>query len=153
MLPGVAPGRDGRASVVRRLIRRAARQGRILGLEEPFLGELVAPLAEAHTALLAPEERERVPAVARLLTDEERRFARVLTWGLRRLEQLPPGEGGLVPGAEIFRLEAERGFPADLAGEVLAERGLTVDWPDYERAVAAHRAISRASAERRFGHA
>jgi alanyl-tRNA synthetase len=153
MVEGIAPGRDGRASVVRRLIRRAARQGRILGLDGPFMGELVAPLAEAHAAFLTPEERERVPVVTRLLAVEERRFARVLTWGLRRLEGLRLGEDGLVPGADIFRLQAERGFPADLASEALAERGLAVDWQGYERAVEAHRAISRVSAERRFGHA
>jgi alanyl-tRNA synthetase len=150
MLEGIYPGRDGRESVVRRLIRRAVRQGRVLGIEGSFLGELVGPLAEAHTDLLTAEQRQRVPSLAQLLTDEERRFARVLDLGLRRLEHMTPDEDGLVSGAELFRLEAERGFPADLAGEVLAERGLVVDWRGYERAVEEHHTISRMSAQRRF---
>ncbi len=151
MLEGIEPGRDGRASVVRRLIRRAARQGRALGIAGPFLGELVGPLVEAHGALLTDEQRQRAGAIARLLTDEERRFSRALTVGLRLLDRMTPGTDGRVPGQAIFELEAGRGFPADLAGEALAERGLTVDWPGYQRALEEHRRISRASAERRFG--
>jgi len=150
MLEGIYAGRDGRESVVRRLIRRAARQGRVLGIEGPFLGELVDPLAQAHTDLLTAEQRQRVPSLAQMLADEERRFARVLDLGLRLLDRMTPDEDGQVPGAEIFRLEAERGFPADLAGEVLAERGLVVDWRGYERAVEEHHTISRMSAQRRF---
>jgi alanyl-tRNA synthetase len=151
MLEGIYPGRDGRESVVRRLIRRAARQGRALGIEGPFLGELVGPLVEAHRELLTDEQRQHAPSIAQMLHDEERRFSRVLSVGLRLLERMTPGENGLVPGEAIFLLEAERGFPADLAGEALSERGLTVDWPSYERAVEQHHTISRASAQRRFG--
>lgn len=150
-LAGVVPGNLGRASVLRRLIRRAARQGRALGIARPFLGELLGPLARAHGSLLTVEEQERVPEVARMVTEEERRFARVLTAGLRALERMAAeGGGGVVPGERLFLLHAERGFPADLAAEVLAERGLAVDWSGYERALAGHREVSRASAERRF---
>ena len=143
-LAGVGPDRAGRGSVVRRLIRRAARQGRVLGLEQPFLGELLEPLAAAHDGLLTDEERQRVSPVARMVTDEERRFCRVLTAGLRTLATLEPGPDGTVSGERLFVLHAERGFPADLAAEILSERGLTVDWPGYERALATHHTISRA---------
>jgi alanyl-tRNA synthetase len=149
-LAGVEPGRDGRGSVVRRLIRRAARQGRVLGLTAPFLGELVAPLAEAHETLLGPEELQRVPLLTRTLTDEEARFKSVLTAGLRHLARLVPDERGVVAGECIFALHADRGFPPDLAAEVLAERGLRVEWTSYERALTEHRTVSRVSAERRF---
>ena len=142
-LAGVVPGRDGRESVPRSLIRRAARTGRSLGLSRPFLGELLEPLTEAHDALLTPEERAATPMIARLVTDEERGFQRVLVAGLRELDRLRPDERGVIPGERLFILHAERGFPSDLAGEILAERGLTVDWPGYERAMAAHREISR----------
>jgi alanyl-tRNA synthetase len=151
-LAGVEPGRDGRGSVLRRIIRRAARQGRVLGLEQPFLGELVGPLAQAHGPLLSAEESERLPDIARMLSDEERRFRRVLTAGLRELEHIEPGRDGAVPGERLFTLHAERGFPTDLAAEVLAERGLRVEWAGYERAADEHRAVSRVSAQRRFGH-
>lgn len=150
-LADVLPDRDGRGSVLRRLIRRAARQGRMLGLEQPFLGELVGPLAEAHGGLLSDEERARVPEVARMVTGEERRFTRVLTAGLRALETVEPGADGRIDGERLFVLHAERGLPADLAGEILAERGLTVDWQGYERALAEHHAISRAGLEREGG--
>ncbi len=150
-LAGVEPGRDGRGSVLRRLIRRAARQGRVLGLEQPFLCELVGPLVEAHGMLVSSEERDRLPAVQQMLADEERRFSRVLTAGLRELARVEPSPEGTVRGERLLTLHAERGFPADLAAEILAERGLQVDWSGYERAAREHQAISRLSAERRFG--
>ena len=151
-LAGVAPGNLGRASVLRRLIRRAARQGRTLGIERPFLGELLEPLAQAHGPLLAAEEHGRVAEVARMVTEEERRFAHVLTAGLRALERIAAEYGGdrVVPGERLFLLHAEQGLPADLAAEALAERGLAVDWASYERALAAHHTVSRVSAGRRF---
>jgi alanyl-tRNA synthetase len=149
-LEGVTPGREGRSSVLRRLIRRAARQGRILGIERPFLGELALPIAEAHSPLLSDDEFERVRFVMDMLTSEERQFSRVLTAGLKRLGKLTPDEHGVVSGEVIFRLHAEQGFPADLAAEVLAERGLSVDWSGYEAALERHREVSRVSAGRHF---
>ena len=151
MLAGVMPGRDGRNSVVRRLIRRAARQGRVLGIDEPFLGQLVSPLAQAHDRLLTPVERQQIPAMIALFAEEEERFAHVLTVGLRELAQLAPDERGVVPGERVFELHAEKGFPSDLAVEILSERGLTVDWESYRRAEEAHHEVSRRSARRHFG--
>lgn len=142
-LAGVAPARDGRGSVLRRMIRRAARQGRTLGLEQPFLAELIDPLLEGHGSLISPAERERVAGLRAVLTDEERSFVRVLLMGLHALEQLRPDEAGIISGEQLFTLHSERGFPADLAAELLEERGLPVDWPGYERALAEHRTISR----------
>jgi alanyl-tRNA synthetase len=143
MLAGVEPDRAGRGSVVRRLIRRAARQGRMLDIEHPFLGELLVPLAEGHGSLLTAEERARVPKLARMVTEEESRFSRVLTAGLRELNRLQPGPDGLIPGEQIYALLADRGFPPDLATEVLGERGLAVEWSGFARAREAHRAVSR----------
>lgn len=150
-LAGVVPHADGRGSVVRRLIRRAARQGRILGLEQPFLGELALPLVESAGDLFLPDERLRAPEIAKLLTDEERRFTRVLTTGLRLLERIQPEADDVVSGEQLFLLHAERGFPADLAAEVLAERGIQVDWHGFTAAMEQHRAISRTSASHRPG--
>src|SRR6185437_9164007 len=106
LLAGVGPARDGRGSVVRRLIRRAARQGRVLGIARPFLGELLGPLAAGHGPLLTPDEHARVPALARLVAEEETRFSRTLTIGLRELDRLTPGPDGLVPGERLFALHA-----------------------------------------------
>ncbi len=148
-LAGVVPRPSGRGSVVRRLIRRAARHGRILGLERPFLGELVAPLVERADDLFSPEEQRRAPEIASLLTDEEHRFTRVLTTGLRLLEHIQPDADGIVSGEQLFLLHAERGFPADLAAEILAERGLQTDWPSYEAAMERHHEVSRVNMPRR----
>lgn len=143
-LAGVEPAHEGAGSVLRRLIRRAAAQGHALGLRGSFLTELIGPLMQAHGALLRPEELPRLPAVAALLAAEERDFARTLAAGLRLLDRVQPDEHGVVPGERLFTLHSERGFPPELAAELLVERGLTVDWPGYERALAAHRAVSRA---------
>ncbi len=151
-LAGVESGRDGRASVVRSLIRRASRQGRLLGIDKPFLSELVEPLAQAHGTLLTPEEHLRIPRIASLIADEETRFERVLTSGLKYLSQLEPDASGSIPGAALFDLHAEKGFPPELASEILLERGLTIDWSSYEPASEEHKRISRLSAERHFQH-
>ena len=149
-LEGVTPGRDGRSSVLRRLVRRASRQGRILGINRPFLGELILPLAQGHATLLTEGEQQRLPIVKDMLTGEETQFERVLTAGLKRLDKLVPGEQGLVAGEDLFKLHAEQGFPSDLAAEILAERGLQVDWSSYEHALEQHREVSRISAGRHF---
>ncbi|HCI78664.1 MAG TPA: hypothetical protein DHW02_03125 [Ktedonobacter sp.] len=149
-LAGVMPERDGRGSNVRRLIRRAASQGRLLGLDKRFLGELVAPLAIAHGSLLTSDEHAHVSDIARSITDEERGFQRVLTKGLKYLTHLEPDEQGVIQGSKLFELHAEHGFPPDLAAEILSERGLTVDWSSYEFASEEHRRVSRLSAEKHF---
>ncbi len=147
---GVEPGRDGRGSVVRRLIRRAARQGRLLGIQGPFLGELVEPLALGHGSLFTGEEHALLPTLKERITHEEALFARVLTTGLRCLEQIEPDGRNVISGEQLFRLHAEKGFPVDLATEILSERGITVDWLQYERSKEEHRRVSRVSAEKHF---
>ncbi|GAC1388524.1 MAG: hypothetical protein NVSMB49_00890 [Ktedonobacteraceae bacterium] len=149
-LVGVEPGRDGRGSVVRSLIRRAARQGRLLGIDRPFLSELMMPLANAHGTLLSSEEHTRIPTLARVIADEEIRFERVLTVGLKYLAQLTPDEHRSIQGSALFELHAEKGFPPDLAAEILTERGLVIDWSSYEPASEEHKRVSRMSAERHF---
>jgi alanyl-tRNA synthetase len=147
---GVEPGRDGRGSVVRRLIRRAARQGRLLGIQGSFLGELVEPLATGHGSLFTVEEHALIPTLKQSIMHEETLFERVLTTGLRYLEQIEPDEQNAISGEQLFRLHAEKGFPADLAAEILSERGITVDWSRYERSKEEHRRVSRVSAEKHF---
>ncbi len=149
-LSGVTPGRDGRSSVVRRLIRRAARQGRFLGIQEPFLYELLQPLVIGHGELLSQEERSQVPGLVPLFMEEEQQFSRVLSNGLRFLARLESDGENVVSGKYVFQLEAEKGFPADLALEILAERGITVSWPEYEQALAEHRQVSRQSRSSHF---
>ena len=150
LLEGVLPGEKGQNSVVRRLLRRAFRQGRVLGLSGPFLAQLVEPLLSPHTFLLTPEQITSMSKLVEIVTREERQFQRTLNIGLKILEQLQPDERGVIPGRDIFRLHSDRGFPSDLAGEILAERGLSIDWPGYEQALEQHRQVSRISIQSQF---
>lgn len=149
-LAGVLPGRDGSGSVVRRLLRRASRQTRLLGIDKPSLSELLTPLAQGHGSLLTSDEHEQMPHIIRIVGEEEKLFERVLTTGLRYLSQLEAGINGLIPGELLFKLHAEKGFPTDLATEILSERGLQVDCSSYEQASEEHRRVSRLSAEKHF---
>lgn len=149
-LEGVQPGQEGRNSVVRRLLRRAMRQGRLLGVNGPLLSQLIEPLLQTHEFLLMPEQRANIPQLWEIIAREERQFKRTLDTGLRQLEKLQPDERGVISGESIFRLHSDRGFPSDLASEILAERGLSVDWPGYKEALDRHRQVSHVSVERQF---
>lgn len=117
---GVTPSNTGRGYVLRRLLRRAIRQGRKLGIEGPFLGEL---------------------ASSDVLEAEERRFGRTLTRGLRELRRL---DG--VDGRELFRLFETYGLPPELT---LEELGVSIDWRDeFERAASEHRERSQRGSQR-----
>ncbi|MGO8950728.1 MAG: alanine--tRNA ligase-related protein [Ktedonobacterales bacterium] len=140
---GIVPERDGRGSVLRRLIRRAATRGQLLGISQPFLSRLLAPLAKAHGGLLTGAEHELTADIAEMVNLEERRFAQILRTGLRLLDRAVLDELGRASGEWLFRLQAEQGFPADLAAEVLAQRGILVEWPSFYAADLRHREVSR----------
>ena len=156
---GVLPSNEGRGYVLRRILRRAVRHGRLLGRREPFLVETVATvidvMADAYPYLR--DERERVLAtVAR----EEAQFARTLDAGTVHLEEalIPltgaervvgrrpedvPDDAPVIPGAVAFKLHDTYGFPVDLTVELAAEYGVRVDRPGFEAALAEQRERSR----------
>jgi alanyl-tRNA synthetase len=148
---GVIPGPEKRGSVLRRVMRRALRHGRMLGLPPVFLhrhvGEVVALLGGAF-----PELRESQTIVEKVTRREEERFDRTLSDGFERLEEsiqrvLDEGEA-VFPGAEAFVLESERGLPMDLLRDALEERGLSLDEKAYEAARHKHVQASRVVKER-----
>ncbi len=150
---GVRPGRTDQAYVARRLIRRAIRYGRELGIERPFLTDVaeafIPTLSDTYPAL----EQRRGEALA-LLAEEEARFGRTLARGEREFERAAAeaarrGESRL-PGAEIFHLYETYGFPAELTAELAARRGLEVDMAGFEEAFARHQEESRRGAAGRF---
>ncbi len=145
VVDGITPGNEGRGYVLRRLIRRAIRHGYHLGQEEPFLYELVAPLA-AEMGDAFPElakARERVAHVVRL---EEERFAETLEQGMRILEHAIKGlEGGVIPGETVFKLYDTYGFPVDLTADIARERGLTLDTSGFDREMTRQKERARAA--------
>ena len=144
---GVLPGNEGRSYVLRRLLRRAVRSGRQLGLERPFLAEMadvvIAQFGEAY-----PEIRNRRSQIARVLTHEEETFGRTLNTGVARFaalaESVKSGGATVVPGDEVFRLYDTFGFPADLTRDLAEEVGLTIDDAGFEAAMETQRRTSRA---------
>lgn len=148
---GITPARTGRGSALRRLIRRAATRGRLLGISGPFLSELLGPLAVAETQLLTCVgedgldrlSEDRCRELEEMIRVEERSFAGTLKAGLRELERIVPDAQGMVPGERLFQLHAERGFPVDLATEVLQERDIQIEWSGFRRADRQHREVSR----------
>ncbi len=155
----VRPSNEGRGYVMRRIIRRAVRHGRLLGRTEPFLADLsetvIATMGEPYPILL-----ERHDEIQRVIALEERQFARTLAAGEglleealipltsaertvgRRPEDLPP-DAPVLGGDVAFRLHDTYGFPIDLTVELAAEYGVTVDRAGFDTALAEQRERSR----------
>ena len=138
---GITPANDGAGYVLRRIMRRAVRHGRLLGIGRPFLRETCAVVIElmgdAYPAL-----RERTAEVLAAIEAEEEKFARTLESGSARLSELIAA-GGEISGADAFRLHDTFGFPIDLTIEMAAERDVTVDRAGFDAAMAEQRDRSR----------
>ncbi|TBW54497.1 alanine--tRNA ligase [Marinobacter halodurans] len=146
---GVMPSNEGRGFVLRRIIRRAARHGNKLGAREPFFYKLTAALVdlmgEAYPELVRTQAQ-----IEKVLLQEEEQFARTLDKGLRLLEQdIAELKGSQIPGETIFTLYDTYGFPVDLTNDIARERGLTLDYDGYKKAMEAQR--ERARAASKFG--
>jgi len=145
---GVLPSNEGRGYVTRMVLRRAARYGRRLGFQEPFLSETVATvidqMGEHYTEL-----RQRGAFIQDVVRQEEERFLSQLEVGLARLEELldeaRAHRSTVVPGEEAFRLYDTYGFPLELTRDAAAEAGFTVDEAGFREAMAQQRARARAA--------
>ncbi|MBQ7860404.1 MAG: alanine--tRNA ligase, partial [Faecalibacterium sp.] len=127
---GVRPTNEGRGYVMRRLLRRAARHGRMLGINHPFLVDLVETVIVSSESAY-PELRENAAYIKRVIGTEEENFYRTIDAGMSMLTELLEGvkaEGGKVlAGAQIFKLHDTYGFPFDLTREIAEENGIEVD--------------------------
>jgi alanyl-tRNA synthetase len=149
IIDGVLPSNEGRGYVLRRIIRRAIRHGHKLGIDGPFFHALVAALRE-QMGEAYPELQQGGDHAARVLLQEEERFAETLSTGMVLLTAALDGlEGRVLDGDTVFRLYDTYGFPADLTADVARERGLGIDQAGFETAMDAQR--ERARAASRFG--
>ena len=146
---GILPSNEGRGYVMRRLLRRAARHGRMLGINRPFLTELVDTVIESSEAGY-PELREHDAYIKKVIGTEELRFGRTIDAGLNILNgmmsHLKEVHEKVLSGAEVFKLNDTFGFPLDLTREIAAEAGLAVDEAAFHVEMTKQR--ERARAER-----
>jgi alanyl-tRNA synthetase len=145
---GLMPSNEGRGYVFRRIIRRAARHARLLGMDEPLLYKLLDPVA-ATMIEAYPELGDEKDRSSKILKIEEGRFARTLEQGLRildeLLEKLKTSGEKKIPGAEIFRLYDTFGFPLDLARDIAQDSGFEMDEQGFHEAMEGQRERARAS--------
>ncbi|GEA19079.1 alanine--tRNA ligase [Moorella sp. E306M] len=147
---GVLPGNEGRSYVLRRILRRAARFGKALGVEEPFLYRLVDTVVNIMGQAY-PEVAEQQEYIARVIRQEEERFHETLNDGMRVLSGIMEQAGregrDTISGQEAFTLYDTYGFPVDLTEEIAGEKGFKVDRAGFEEAMAAQRERARAARE------
>jgi len=145
---GLVPSNEGRGYVLRRIIRRAARHGFILGIDGPFLYKLLTVVVDTMSGLY-PELLDNPERNRKVLIFEEERFANTLLVGMRLLNELineVKAKGmDTIPGSEVFRLYDTYGFPIDLVMEIASENDLMVDEEGFNREMEAQRARARTS--------
>ncbi|UCC66040.1 MAG: alanine--tRNA ligase, partial [Deltaproteobacteria bacterium] len=143
---GVLPANEGRGYVLRRIIRRTLRHGKLLGIEGPFL----VPMAEKVVDVMGeayPEVKEGREYLTQILHREEERFSETLDYGLKILweevERLRERGVHVLPGEIIFKLYDTFGFPADLTEDIVREEGMTIDLEGFERSMEVQRRRAR----------
>ncbi|RQS65243.1 alanine--tRNA ligase [Burkholderia sp. Bp8963] len=148
IVDGVIPGNEGRGYVLRRIVRRAIRHGYKLGRKGSFFHKLVTDLV-AEMGVAYPELKEAEQRVTDVLRQEEERFFETIEHGMSILEGAlaeVEGKGGKVLDGELaFKLHDTYGFPLDLTADVCRERGMTVDEPAFDDAMARQREQARAA--------
>ncbi|NYE62379.1 alanyl-tRNA synthetase [Duganella sp. 1224] len=142
IVDGVIPGSEGRAYVLRRIIRRALRHGHKLGQTKPFFYKLVADLAIEMGAAY-PELEEAKDNVAKMLKAEEERFGETLETGMKVLEAQLAKDATGIDGATAFTLYETYGFPPDLTADICRERGIHFDQEGYDAALKESQELSR----------
>lgn len=144
---GVMPSNEGRGYVLRRLLRRAARHGRLLGIERAFLSEVVDTVIAENPAY--PELAEKKDFIKTVVDFEEKSFNRTIDSGLQLLEnlieQLDKNKEKILSGENAFKLNDTYGFPLDLTMDILEERGLSVDVEAFKQLMSEQKQRARAA--------
>jgi len=150
MADGVMPGNEGRGYVLRRLLRRAVRHGKLLGIKDLFLFD-VAKEAIRVSESAYPELKEKQDFIQKLIRIEEENFKETIDQGMvilnKEIEKILTMEEKVFPGSVAFKLYDTYGFPFDLTKEIIEERGLTIEIAEFEKEMQAQR--NRARQDRR----
>jgi alanyl-tRNA synthetase len=143
---GIMPSNEGRGYVLRRLIRRAARHGRLLGIDGKFLAKLSETVIESSKDGY-PELEEKKNMIFKVLTEEENKFNKTIDTGLNILaeleEEMKKNGETVLSGDNAFKLYDTYGFPLDLTQEILEEKGFTVDGDGFKKAMDIQRETAR----------
>ncbi len=142
---GVIPGNNGRGYVLRRLLRRAARHGRLLGIDRPFLAEVCETVIKENESAY-PALREKQDYIIKVISMEENSFYKTIDSGLALLnDMIEKTEGSVLSGADAFKLQDTYGFPIDLTREILEENGMSVDDEEFQKLLQNAKDTARAS--------
>lgn len=142
---GVMPSNEGRGYVLRRLLRRAARHGRLLGIDGTFLYKVCETVIKEN-ATAYPNLVEKHDLIVKVIKAEEESFNKTIDTGLNLLENIiAQSDSKVLSGADAFKLQDTFGFPIDLTKELLEERGMSVNIDEYDRLYAQSRAAARAA--------
>ena len=143
---GVLPSNEGRGYVLRRLLRRAARHGKLLGVNEPFLFDVVDTVIHENEGHY-PELRERQEYITRVIRVEEENFAKTIDGGIKIFNEMLSGHKDrgetVFSGADAFKLYDTYGFPIDLTQEMVEEAGMSVDKPAFDALMKEQKARAR----------
>ncbi len=130
---GVLPSNEGRGYVLRRLLRRAARHGKLLGINKMFLCDICDKVIGENKGAY-PEVLEKSDYIKKIISVEEENFSKTIDLGLKMLEEITSsGNTKVLSGADAFKLNDTYGFPIDLTKDILEEKGWTVDEDEFRR--------------------
>ena len=142
---GVIPSNNGRGYVLRRLIRRACRHGRLLGVNEPFIYKVCKTVIEENKTAY-PELADKEELITKVILAEEENFGKTIDAGLALLDEyITNMEGKVFSGEDAFKLNDTYGFPLDLTKDILEEKGITVDEDKFNALLANQKATARAA--------
>ena len=142
---GVIPSNNGRGYVLRRLIRRACRHGRLLGVNEPFLFKVVDTVVNENKTAY-PELGEKIELIKKVILSEEESFGKTIDAGLELLDEyISKTEGNVFSGEDAFKLNDTYGFPLDLTKDILEEKGMTVDEEKFNELLNNQKKTARAA--------
>lgn len=152
---GVVPGREEKNYILRRVIRRAVRYGKLLGIEKQDFLEELAKVAIENYSDVYPDLEKNKDKILTVIRDEVEKFTKTLNRGLKLFERVAQkvisNKLSVISGTDVFHLYDTYGFPVELTEELAREKGLKIDKKGFEEAFKKHKEISRAGVERKFG--